>query len=202
MSEIEENKVLNETIKPDTEVCDKDKIMATKDIETFFYWLNSIGEIEILGDDLISKRGAEALYGVRRSYTDRHIRYKFKGSDEINTVVIGDGDYIGGDEWGEELTERFKKYRSDMNEKGEYYIQGTFIPKYEVLQNGEDGIYDDKGKDVVILKEGKPCLVVNDANRNRGRKFCKANNEPYIYVSTKLKPEGYAKLRKENCVIR
>lgn len=184
-----------EMYKSDRKTYNRGRIMATRDIESFFKWLSKIGEIEIVGEDLVSGYGTQA-------WTDKYIYYKFKGEDKVNTVILGDEDFINGDVWGEELTELYKKHINDMKESGEYYLQGTSIPLYEILGGQKNGIYCSEDKDAVILRDGEICLTLKNVNGNFHKKFCEANDEPYIYVATDLKPEGYEKLMKNNCFIR
>lgn len=183
----------------------KDKIKATSSIEEFFNWLIKTGEIEIIDSQLISGKGAETLYGVRRSYTDEHIHYKFKGEEEIYTVIKPDGDFVQANKYGERVEELYKKFIEEMKENGEYYVQGTSVPRHSIRE--ENGIYYSEGfssdnRSAVILENGEPCLILNDVESNRRNKFCRVKAQPIIYVSTKNNPRGYEQLLQEECLIR
>lgn len=119
----------------------RNKIEAMKNIKSYFDWLVSSGEIEIEKQEKVSRTVPSRWPGVERSITDEYIYYKFKGEDEVKTAIIGDGDFINGGKWGEELEARYKSFIEEMKESGEYYISGTNIP---VTYIHKDGIYIDR----------------------------------------------------------
>ena len=181
-----------------------DRIKATSSIEEFFNWLIKTGEIEIINSQLISGKGVE-IFGVRRAYTDEHIQYKFKGEEEIYTIVKPDGDFLQKNEYGQIIEELYEKFIEEMKENGEYYVQGTSVPRHSIQE--ENGIYYSEGfssdsRSAVILKNGEPCLILNDVENNHRNKFCKDKTKPCIYVSTENNQKGYAELPLEECLIR
>jgi len=194
-----------EIYKKDTDTYNEDKIKATSNIEEFFKWLIKTGEIEIIDTQLKSGKGAEVWPGVRRTYTDKHIQYKFKGEDEIYTLIESDGDFLQADKYGQRIKKIYDEFIEEMKKNGEYYIQGTSVPRHIITE--ENGIYyseesNNDNRSAVILKNGEPCLILNDVENNHRNKFCKDKTKQCIYVSTENNPKGYEELPLEECLIR
>lgn len=187
-----------EIYKADTETYNRDRIKATSNIKEFFNWLCKTGNIEIIDTEQITGSGSMGLYGVRRSYRDENINYKFNGEDEIYTAIIPDGDFVHNNKYGERIEELYKQFVEQMKESGEYYVEGTTVPRYSIDQG--NGIFYGQDKEAVMIKNGEPVLVLNDVEKNGRNKYCRDINKKSVYVSTNNNPRGYEELYLEECI--
>ena len=192
-----------EIYKSDIEEYKKGKVVATRSLDHFFSWLNKTGEIEKLGVKTISSKGEEVWPGVRRSLTEKDVRYKFKGEDEIHVVRYPDGDSFSQTDYGERIKGLYEKFIEEMKKSGEYYFPGTFIPKNEAYKESEicyGELEKDGSRGAAIVKDGEICLILKNIEW-AATKFVKTKDSSTIYVATKNSSKGYEELLEDECII-
>ncbi len=189
------HQVKAEIYKADTERYNRGKIMATYNLLKFFHWLNKTGEIEILNEKMLGDGDYDYYFTLKSDY-------KYKGEEEIHNIY---GKENEEKTYGDRILGMYKEHIEKLKESGEYYIEGSLVPKYEYA--GKDRIYYGQGKGV-ITKDGKASLTFESDTVVKGyftaeeRKWCKSKIEPIIYVAMQNNDKGYIELPQEECLIR
>lgn len=186
---------------------DKDlveKIKASADIDDFFEWMVKTGQIEVLGKSRGNYRQGAKVWGdVRRTLSDEYLNYRFKGEDTIYSTITWDGSYFTT-EYDKRLIQEFHKLKDELKENGEYYINGTTVPRHSL--NSENGIcyVDDESnkgqKNAIIVRDYAPCITIENVN-SAFERFCYCNKDKCIYVSLPSSKDAYIKYPDKECVI-
>ncbi len=190
------HQVKAEIYKADTERYNRGKIIATSSILKFFHWLNKTGEIEILNEKMLGDGDYDYYFTLKSDY-------KYKDEEEIHNIY---GKENEEKTYGDRILGMYKEHIEKLKESGEYYIEGSLVPKYEYAS--EDGIYYTRGQETgVITKDGKASLILEKdtfvgGGGILGRKWCKSKIEPIIYVAMQDNDKGYIELPQEECLIR